>query len=216
MAGKPFFPVGTNYFGTEENGWDFSGPRNALVWEQDFADMERHGVSFVRTGVWMSNAKFVEPLTGEVNERFLRNVEAFLAAAHQHHIAVNFTFFAFVPRMGEQFRSPNAAGPEPPPPNPYLDTAMVRAEQSYVLSVVRRFGRIPWLCYDLINEPSFLQSAHRLSRQRAQRRSGRTRRVAPLAAREICSPRCPRIGMAQSHRISGLLSTACRCPRPRT
>ena len=32
---------------------------------------------------------------------------------------------------------------------------MVRAEQGYVLSVVRRFGRIPWLCYDLINEPSF-------------------------------------------------------------
>jgi hypothetical protein len=153
--GKPFFPVGTNYFGTEENGWDFSGPRNALVWEQDFADMERHGVSFVRTGVWMSNAKFVEPLTGEVNERFLRNVEAFLAAAHQHHIAVNFTFFAFVPRMGEQFRGPNASVPEPPPPNPYLDSAIVRAEQGYVLSVVRRFGRIPWLCYDLINEPSF-------------------------------------------------------------
>jgi hypothetical protein len=154
-GGKPFFPVGTNYFGTEENGWDFSGPRNALVWEQDFADMERHGVSFVRTGVWMSNAKFVEPLTGEVNERFLRNLEAFLAAAQQHHIAVNFTFFAFVPRMGEQFRGPNATGPEPPAPNPYLDPAMVRAEQSYVLSVVARFGRIPWLCYDLINEPSF-------------------------------------------------------------
>ncbi len=153
--GKPFFPVGTNYFGTEENGWDFSGPRNALVWEQDFADMERHGVSFVRTGVWMSNTKFVEPLTGEVNERFLRNLEAFLAAAQHHHIAVNFTFFAFVPRMGEQFRNPNAAGPEPPPPNPYLDVALVRAEQRYVLSVVRRFGHIPWLCYDLINEPSF-------------------------------------------------------------
>jgi hypothetical protein len=154
-GGKPFFPVGTNYFGTEENGWDFSGPRNALVWEQDFADMERHGVSFVRTGVWMSNAKFVEPLTGEVNERFLRNLEAFLAAAQHHNIAVNFTFFAFVPRMGEPFRNPNAAGPEPPPPNPYLNTAMLQAEQRYVLSVVRRFGRIPWLCYDLINEPSF-------------------------------------------------------------
>jgi Beta-galactosidase len=154
-GGKPFFPVGTNYFGTEENGWDFSGPRNALVWEQDFADMERHGVSFVRTGVWMSNSKFVEPLTGEVNERFLRNLEAFLAAAQHHHIAVNFTFFAFVPRMGEQFRGPNATGPEPPPPNPYLDAATVRSEQRYVQSVVRRLGRIPWLCYDLINEPSF-------------------------------------------------------------
>src|SRR5579875_317913 len=52
LDGKPFFPVGTNYFTTENNGWDFSGPRNALVWEHDFADMERHGVTFVRTGVW--------------------------------------------------------------------------------------------------------------------------------------------------------------------
>ncbi len=154
-GGKPFLPVGTNYFSTEANGWDFSGPRNAQVWEDDFADMERHGVSFVRTGVWMSNAKFVEPETGEVNERFLRNVEAFLAAAQHHHIAVNFTFFAFVPRMGEQSRRPSGYGPEPTPPNPYLNSEMVRSEQQYVLSVVRRFARVPYLSYDLINEPSF-------------------------------------------------------------
>jgi hypothetical protein len=155
LGGKPFFPVGTNYFSTEANGWDFSGPRNALVWDHDFADMERHGVSFVRTGVWMSNAKFVDPSTGEVNERFLRNVEAYLAAAHHHHIAINFTFFAFTPRVGEEFRRPNPTGPEPPPPNPWLDPGMVRAEQEYLLSVVNRFGRVPWLSYDLINEPSF-------------------------------------------------------------
>jgi hypothetical protein len=154
LDGKPFLPVGTNYFTTEENGWDFSGPRNALVWEKDFADMERHGVSFVRTGVWMSNAKFVEPLTGGVNERFLRNLEAYLAAAHRHHIAINFTFFAFTPHAGEAPRR-NAGGAEPTPANPYLDAAMVRAEQDYVLSVVNRFKHVPWLSYDLINEPSF-------------------------------------------------------------
>ena len=51
--GAPFFPVGTNYFTTEENGWDFSGPRNAWVWDKDFDEMSHHGVSFVRTGVWM-------------------------------------------------------------------------------------------------------------------------------------------------------------------
>jgi hypothetical protein len=49
---QPFFPFGTNYFSTESNGWDFSGPRNAAVWEQDFAEMQTHGVSFVRTGIW--------------------------------------------------------------------------------------------------------------------------------------------------------------------
>ncbi len=154
LDGKPFFPVGTNYFSTESNGWDFSGPRNAQVWEEDFADMERHGVSFVRTGVWMSNSKFVEQLTGEVNERFLRNFEAYLAAAQRHHIVVNFTFYAFVPHVGD-FQRGGGNTQEPPPPNPYLDAGMLRAEHAYVTSVVRRFARVPWLCYDLINEPSF-------------------------------------------------------------
>jgi hypothetical protein len=154
LGGKPFFPVGTNYFTTEENGWDFSGPRNALVWENDFADMERHGVTFVRTGVWMSNSKFVEPSTGGVNERFLRNLEAYLAAAQRHHIAINFTTFAMVPRMGDQSRR-NQGGTEPTPQNPYLDPSMVHAEQEYVLSIVNRFKGVPWLSYDLINEPSF-------------------------------------------------------------
>jgi hypothetical protein len=156
LGDKPFFPVGTNYFTTEENGWDFSGPRNAAVWDHDFADMERHGVNFVRTGVWMSNAKFVEPSTGEANERFLRNLEAFLAAAHRHNIAINFTCFAFSPRVGEQRRRPDQPGTvEPPPPNPYLDKSTVQAEHDYVLSIVRRFAHVPWLSYDLINEPSF-------------------------------------------------------------
>lgn len=152
LGGAPFFPVGTNYFTTEENGWDFSSPRNAAVWEQDFADMERHGVNFVRTGVWMSNGKFVEPITGQANERFLRNLEAFLAAAHRHNIAVNFTCFAFTPRVGEP-RGPTSESVAPP--NPYLDPATVQAEQDYVLSVVSRFRKVPWLSYDLINEPSF-------------------------------------------------------------
>ena len=98
-GGKPFFPVGTNYFTTEENGWDFSGPRNAAVWENDFADMAAHGVTLVRTGVWMKNAKFIDPATGEPNERFLRNLEAFLLCAHHHGISVNFTFFAFSPSL---------------------------------------------------------------------------------------------------------------------
>ena len=154
LGAKPFLPLGTNYFTTEENGWDFSGPRNDAVWEDDFADMQRHGVNFVRTGVWMGGAKFVEPATGEANERFLRNLEAFLAAAHRHHIAVNFTFFAFTPRVYEA-RRPESETSAVNPPNPYLDPAALEAEKSYILSVVNRFGKLPWLSYDLINEPSF-------------------------------------------------------------
>jgi hypothetical protein len=152
LDGKPFFPVGSNYFSTEENGWDFSGPRNAAIWDKDFAEMESHGVSFVRTGVWMPNGKFIDPDNGGVDQRFLRNLEAFLDCAHRHNIAVNFTFFAFSPHSGP---APRVQDPAVTPPNPYTDPASVEAEQAYVRSVVEQFKDVPWLSWDLINEPSF-------------------------------------------------------------
>ena len=149
-GGKPFFPVGTNYFTTEENGWDFSGPRNAAVWEKDFKEMAAHGVTFVRTGVWMKNAKFIEPATGEPNERFQRNLEAFLLCAHRYGISINFTFFAFSPASGVIAQPADA-----PQNNPYINEDALRAQQAYVRAVVKRFAKVPWLCWDLINEPSF-------------------------------------------------------------
>lgn len=153
--GVPYFPVGTNYFTTEDRGWDFSGPRNAWGWDRDFADMARHGVTFVRTGVWMPNAGFVDVATGGVNERFLRNLEGYLRCAQQHRIAVNFTFFAFAPRSGPRSNDKTEAAP-----NPYTDPAQVAAEQAYVRSVVERFKDVPWLSWDLINEPSFSNPLH--------------------------------------------------------
>jgi len=152
LDGKPFFPVGTNYFSTEENGWDFSGPRNAAVWDKDFAEMASHGVSFVRTGVWMPNGKFINPENGGVDQRFSRNLEAFLNCAHRHSIAVNFTFFAFSPHSGPV---PRGQDPAVTPANPYTDPASVEAEQAYIRSVVEQFKDVPWLSWDLINEPSF-------------------------------------------------------------
>lgn len=152
--GKPFFPFGTNYFTTEENGWDFSSPRNAAIWETDFADMERHNISFVRTGVWGSQIRFLEQPDGGVSERFLRNLEAYLLCARRHNIAVNFTFFAFEPQatLREREILPLTFLPGV---NPYLDPVTIRAEQDYMLSIVNRFRDVPYLCWDLINEPSF-------------------------------------------------------------
>lgn len=152
--GRPFFPFGTNYFTTEKDGWDFSEPRNALVWDRDFEDMAKHNVTFVRTGVWMGNFRFVDRSSGVADERFLRNLTAFLLSAHRHGMAVNFTFFAFDPQTtlrgsGDQSLLTG------PGTNPYLDPVAIGAEQKYVLSIVRRFSRVPWLCWDLINEPSF-------------------------------------------------------------
>jgi hypothetical protein len=94
-GGKPFFPVGTNYFTTEENGWDFSGPRNASVWEKDFAEMAAHGVTFVRTGVWMKNAKFIEPGTGEAGRALPAQSRGLSHLCPSPRHSVNFTFFAF-------------------------------------------------------------------------------------------------------------------------
>jgi hypothetical protein len=157
MDGKPFFPVGSNYFTSEDNGWDFSSSRNAWIWDRDFAEMEAHGVSFVRTGVWMGNGKFIDSATGGANERFLRNLEAFLGCAHRHNIAINFTFFAFAPRSGPLPSNQDAATI---PPNPYTDPSSVTAEQDYVRSVVERFKDVPWLSWDLINEPTFSNPRH--------------------------------------------------------
>ncbi|MGD0548341.1 MAG: beta-galactosidase, partial [Terracidiphilus sp.] len=154
--GAPYFPVGTNYFTTEEGGWDFSSGRNAWVWEQDFKEMAEHGVSFVRTGVWMSNTGFIDAATGGVNERFLRNLEAFLFCAQRYKIAVNFTFFAFSPHSGPQGKE----DAETATPNPYLDPSAVQAQQEYIRSVVERFKDAPWLSWDLINEPSFSNPRH--------------------------------------------------------
>ena len=149
--GKPFLPVGTNYFGTEENGWDFSGTRNAAGWEHDFAQMKAHGISFVRTGVWMSNSRFIDGDLGGVNERFLRNVEAFLLSAQRYGVAVNFTFYAFSPKAG----APRPDESSTPAQNPYLDPGMLHQEQAYIRSVASRFRTVPFLSWDLINEPSF-------------------------------------------------------------
>jgi len=177
LDGKPFFPVGANYFSTEANGWDFSGPRNAWIWERDFEEMQRYGVTFVRTGVWGPTLRLIDPATKGVTERFLRNLEAYLLSAHRHGIEVNFTFYAFTPRpldpaapQPEAGRGAGAAAEAaaagggrggrgaaqaPPEPNVYVDPAAVKTELNYVLSIVNRFKNVPWLCYDLINEPSF-------------------------------------------------------------
>jgi hypothetical protein len=152
--GAPFFPFGTNYFTTEHYGWGFHGAGNAWMWERDFADMERHGVSFIRTGVWLDHLEIFDGTTGQVKERFLRNLEAFLLSAARHRIHVNFTFCAFDPQtvMRHPGEESLLTGPGS---NPYTDSVAIRAQQNYMLSIVRRFKDVPHLSWDLINEPSF-------------------------------------------------------------
>ena len=152
--GLPFFPFGTNYFTTEGYGWGFHGAGNAWVWERDFREMQQHGVSFIRTGVWDDHLEVFDGSTGQVKERFLRSLEAFLLSAARHHIHVNFTFCAFDPQtvMRREGEESLVTGPGT---NPYTDPIAIHAQQNYMLSIVRRFKDVPHLSWDLINEPSF-------------------------------------------------------------
>ncbi len=102
-SGKPYLPVGVNYFSTDPYTSDFfvgqSLGGNAYVWERDFAEMEQQGVTIVRTGTWVNRLRYLDEVTGAADERLLRAIEAYLEEAARHHIQVIFTFFAFDPQV---------------------------------------------------------------------------------------------------------------------
>jgi hypothetical protein len=159
--GAPFLPFGTNYFTTDiyPGSFGFQSSSNAYVWERDFAEMERDGVTFVRTGVWNNHADLLDKVAGGVRERVLRNLEAFLLSANRHHIQVHFTFFAFDPQTIR--RSPGEESfQRGPGSNPYTDAVARRAQKDYVSCIVGRFKDLPYLSWDLINEPSFSNPKH--------------------------------------------------------
>jgi len=143
--------------------------------------MAAHGVSFVRTGVWMSNDHFIEAATGGANERFLRNLEAFLDCARRHQIAVTSPSSRSRRTRGRWLKM------RPRFREPYTDAGSVNAEQAYVRSVVERFKDVPWLSWDLINEPSFSNPKQIFSRQCSQRRPMDDRQRGISGSAEICS-----------------------------
>jgi len=154
--GAPFIAFGTNYFSNDIyptgffTGQDIAG--NAWAWDRDFADMQRRGVNMVRTGTWLNRAEYLTRITGGVEERFLRSLEAFLLSAGRHNIQVIFTFFAFDPQT---VRGQGEHSQQGPGSNPYTDPVAIRAEQEYIRSIAARFRDVPYLMWDFINEPSF-------------------------------------------------------------
>jgi hypothetical protein len=76
-----------------------------------------------------------------MSEDGLRTVEAFLMCARHNELPVQFNLFAFYP---DEFGGENG----------YLDPAALQAESRYAESVVARFSDVPFLAWDLINEPS--------------------------------------------------------------
>ena len=117
--------------------------------------MERQGLTIVRTGIWTNRTRYLDWVSGSVDERLLSAIEAYLYAAARHHMQVVFTFFAFEPQTEMQLGSGQDVQRLGAGSNPYLDPVAIEAQVNFVRSIASRFRDVPFLSFDLINEPSF-------------------------------------------------------------
>jgi hypothetical protein len=149
--GKPFLAVGVNAWVNDSVFPFFPENGNALEWERDFQEMAARGFNFVRTGIWFDRLRLTDTPTGAARESVLRNLEAMLHSAGRHGLHVQFTFFSFEPHTVFRGEAPVFG----PGRNPYTDPVALEAQQTFVRSVAARFPHVPFLSWDLINEPSF-------------------------------------------------------------
>jgi len=147
INGNPLAVVGTTYMSSEVQRLYFDHP-NAYTWDSDLSLIHSAGLNMLRTGWWTGWDKLSDE-SGRPYERTLRTLEAYLMTARRYGLPVQFNFFAFLPEI--------LGGV-----NPYLDPEAVRRQQTLVISVVARFRDVPFLAWDLINEPSFSKQLWRM------------------------------------------------------
>ncbi|HTU33278.1 MAG TPA: hypothetical protein VMF66_05705 [Candidatus Acidoferrum sp.] len=140
LNGQPLAVVGTTYMASDVQRLYFDHP-NVYVWNEDLGQISGAGLNMIRTGWWTGWDKFCDE-EGRPYERTLRTMEAFLMTARRHGLPVQFEFFAFLP---------DVLGGE----NAYLDPQAVGRQTNLISEVVERFHDVPFLAWDLINEPSF-------------------------------------------------------------
>lgn len=138
----PLAVVGTTYMSSEVQRLYFEHP-NVYVWDKDLGEIHGAGLNMIRTGWWTGWDKFCDE-NGRPYERTLRTLEAYLMTARKHGLPVQFNFFAFLPDV--------LGGT-----NAFLDPAAVQRQRTLISGIVRRFHDVPFLAWDLINEPSFSQ-----------------------------------------------------------
>jgi Cellulase (glycosyl hydrolase family 5) len=139
LDGKPLPVVGTTYMSGDVARMYLMLP-NAYVWDQDMAQIHAAGLNMIRTGLWTAWKPELGP-NGAMSEDALRTIEAFLMCARHNGLPVQFNLFAFYPdTWGGQ--------------NGYLDPVALAAETKYAQSLVSKFHAVPFLAWDLINEPS--------------------------------------------------------------
>jgi hypothetical protein len=139
LDGHPLAVIGTTYMSSEVQRLYFDHP-NVYVWNRDLAQIHDAGLNMIRTGWWTGWDKFCDE-NGQPYERTLRTLEAYLMTARKYGLPVQFNFFAFLPDV--------LGGT-----NAFLDPEAVRRQQTLISAVVARFHDVPFLAWDLINEPS--------------------------------------------------------------
>jgi hypothetical protein len=140
LDGKPLAVVGTTYMASDVQRLFFEHP-NAYVWNKDLGEIHADGLNMLRTGWWTDWTRLCDE-EGRPYERTLRTMEAFLMTARRNGLPVQFNFFAFLP---DSLGGVNA----------YLDPQALRRQKTLISAVVERFHTVPFLAWDLVNEPSF-------------------------------------------------------------
>jgi hypothetical protein len=132
--------VGTTYMASDVHRKFLFEP-NPDLWERDFAQMARRGINLVRTGLWTAWSRaMLDP--GAFDESALLALDAYVLTAARHRIPVCFTFFAFQP--------PAFGGG-----NPFLDPRALDGQRAFLTLIASRYRGVPWVHWDLINEPSY-------------------------------------------------------------
>ncbi len=140
VDGKPMVVAGTTYMASDVQREFFLRP-NPWLWDHDMAQIHAAGINTLRTGWWTAWDQVMKQ-SGVMHEEMFRALEAYLLCARKNGLAVQFTFFAFTPEV---------LGGD----NPYLDPEAIRRQKELLGAFAERFHDVPYLAWDLINEPSF-------------------------------------------------------------
>jgi hypothetical protein len=142
LNGKTLAVVGTTYMASDAQRLYYEHP-NVYVWDKDLGEIAGAGLNMLRTG-WWSGWNQITDENGMPTEQTLRTMEAYLMTARKYDLPVQFNVFAFLPDV--------LGGT-----NPWLDPIALEREKTLYFALASRFGKVPFLAWDLINEPSFGQ-----------------------------------------------------------